>query len=305
MVHSRASAYFQKTGEKIFEIQKIRERWFEYGKTLYRKDGALQPQQDAENHRLSNEPENPEPPVMLSEVRKAVNKLKNNKAPGLDEVSAEMIKAGGETSISVLKSVIDQIWTTGDWPEDWVISELVPLPKVAGTMDCAKHRTISLLAHASKVLLEILRSRLAYFITPQIADEQFGFVSEKGTPEAILVFRNLIEKNMTRQKPEIWIMFIDYEKAFDTVDHDMLWQALEEIGVPQHLIWLVRKLYERASGVIRVLGEHTKSFNFEKGVRQGCILSPMLFNVCGECIMRTVQEKLCDRMGVVVGGRVI
>ena len=170
-----------------------------------------------------------------------------------------MIKAGGETSISVLKSVIDQIWTTGDWPEDWVTSELVPLPKVTGTMDCAKHRTISLIAHASKVLLEILRSRLAYFITPQIADEQFGFVPGKGTSEAILVLRNLIEKNMTRQKAEIWIMFIDYEKAFDTVDHNMLWQALEDIGIPQHLIWLVRKLYERASGVMYAYSENTPS----------------------------------------------
>jgi len=97
-------------------------------------------------------------------------------------------------AVTVLRSIIDRIWENGDWPQDWITSELITIPKVSGTAICGKHRTVSLISHAAKVTLEIIRTRIQYYLEPHIADEQFGFVSGKGTTEAIITLRNFIEK---------------------------------------------------------------------------------------------------------------
>ena len=287
-------------GELLYEEEKIKKRWYEYGKQLFGSDttqsfhAVFQPTADEL-----------EPEVMSSEIRAAIQKLKNDKAAGLDGIYGEMLKAGGETVVQALKTIIDHVWKTGEWPSDWTRSEIITLPKVPGTQECAKHRTISLLCHASKVLLEVLRSRIAQYIMPQIAEEQFGFVTGKGTTEAILTLRNIIEKTVKRQEQQLWLMFVDYAKAFDTVSHSILWKTLIEFGTPKHLVWLLDELYSAATGVIRVTDDHTDQFRFEKGVRQGCIVSPMLFNARGEAIMRQVEESLSDRSGCIIGGRAI
>ncbi|XP_063611722.1 uncharacterized protein LOC134785338 [Penaeus indicus] len=123
-----------------------------------------------------------------------------------------------------MKSIIDEIWRTGEWPELWVMSELVPLPKVPRTQDCTKYRTVSLISHASKILLEILRQRLAHYLVPQIAEEQFGFTAGKGTTEAILVAKK-------QEADQVWFLFVDYSKAFDPVYHYALWKTLLESQV--------------------------------------------------------------------------
>ena len=285
------------TGEMIYDLDKILDRWYEYGKQLYSKDSL--------NVRATtnDKPNEQEPEVLLSEIRQAIKRLKNNKAPGLDNIPAELLKAGGETTVMSLKAIIDQIWETGEWPDDWVMSELITLPKVTGTFECDKHRTISLISHAAKIALEVIRLRVNHFIAPQIAEEQFGLVSGKGTTDAIIVLRNIIEKAVKRKGAKLWILVVDYAKAFDTVNRNALWNTLREFCVPQHLIWLMQKLYSKATGVLRIAGEHTDQFPFEKGVRQGCVLSPMLFNTCGEMIMRILESEIPERAGCIIGGR--
>ena len=96
-------------------------------------------------------------------------------------------------------------------------------------------------------------------------------------------------------------MFIDYSKAFDTVNHVVQWKTLLDYGTPKHLVWLLERLYSEATGVIRVEDGHTDQFPFEKGVRQDCIVSPhILFNACGEAIMRQVEETLYDVMSAII-----
>ena len=96
---------------------------------------------------------------------------------------------------------------------------------------------------------------------------------------------------------------MDYAKAFDAVSHTAFWNTLREFCVPQHLIWLMQKRYSKATGVLRIAGEHTDQFPLEKGVRQGCVLSPMLFNTCGETIMRMLESDISERAGCIIGGR--
>ena len=149
--------------------------------------------------------------------------MKTGKAMGLGGISAEVLKAGGETVVECMKIIIDNIWKTGDWPHDWTLSEIVTMPKVVGTQECNKHRTLSLISHGSKILLDIIRQNVAHYVNPEIAEHQFGFISGKGTTDAMLVLRNLTEKSDRKSKDqELWLMFIDYAKAFDTVTHRAL-----------------------------------------------------------------------------------
>jgi hypothetical protein len=288
-------------GEMLYDTNEILRRWYRYAQDLYQTNEPF----SHNNSRNIPVKENLEPAVLNDEIRDAIRKLKNNKAPGMDGIFGEALKAGGETVVKAVKKIIDQIWTSGKWPKVWSLSELIPLPKTSGAQECSKFRTISLISHAAKILLEIIRSRLAYLLNPEISEVQFGFMPGKGTSDAILALRNIIEKTMKRQNQELWIMFVDYRKAFDTIEHCKMWQALRELGVPEHLIWLIQKLYAKAEGIVRLGREHTQQFPLRRGVRQGCPLSPLLFNACGEYIMRRVQEELQDRSGCIIGGQAI
>ena len=97
----------------------------------------------------------------------------------------------------------------------------------------------------------------------------------------------------------IYFCFIDYAKAFDCVDHNELWKILEEMGIPDHLTCLLRNLYSGQEATVRIGHRTTDRFQIGKGVRQGCILSPCLFNLYAEYIMRNAgwrKQKLESRL---------
>ena len=122
----------------------------------------------------------------------------------------------------------------------------------------------------------------------------FKLVSEKGrgTRDQIANIRWIIKKAREFQK-NIYFCFIDYTKAFDCVDHNKLWKILQEMGIPDHLTCLLRNLYAGQEATVRTRRGTTDWFKIGKGVRQGCILSPCLFNLYAEYIMRNtgLQEE--------------
>ncbi|KAA5657335.1 reverse transcriptase family protein, partial [Pseudomonas aeruginosa] len=169
-------------------------------------------------------------------------------------------------------------------PSDWTRSIILPLHKKGSTKQCDNYRTLALISHASKILLYILNNRIRYYLDEQIPQEQAGFVKGRGTREQILNVRQLIEKGREYNVPFI-MCFIDYSKAFDCVNWSSLWKVLNVLGVPNHLIVLVQSLYIYSQGVVRIDEAVSQPFCFGKGVRQGCILSPILFDAYGEYIL--------------------
>ena len=119
----------------------------------------------------------------------------------------------------------------------------------------------------------------------EIPDVQAGFRKGRGTRDQIANIHWIIEKAREFQK-NIYFYFIDYAKAFDCVDHNKLWKILKEMGIPDHLTCLLRKLYAVQEGTVRAGHGTTDWFQIGKGVLQGCILSPCLFNLYAEYIMR-------------------
>ena len=119
----------------------------------------------------------------------------------------------------------------------------------------------------------------------EIPEVQAGFRKARGTRDQIANICWIIEKEREFQK-NIHFCFIDYAKAFDSVDHKKLWTILKEMKIPDHLTCLLRNLYARQEATIRTGHGTTDCFQTGKGVRQGCILSPCLLNLYAESIVR-------------------
>ena len=114
-------------------------------------------------------------------------------------------------------------------------------PKERQCKECSNYHTIALISHASKVILKILQARLQQYMNHELPDDQAGFRKGRGTRDQIANIRWIIRKAREFQK-NIYFSFIDYTKAFDCVDHNKLWEILQEMGIPDHLICLLRNL---------------------------------------------------------------
>ena len=143
---------------------------------------------------------------------------------------------------------------------------------------------IALISHASKVMLKILQARLQEYVNCEPPDVQAGFRKGIGTRDQIANIRWIMEKAREFQK-NIYFCLIDYAKAFDCVDHNKLWKILKEMGIPDHLTCLLRNLYAGEDATVRAVHGTTDWIQIGKGVHQGCILSPCLFNLYAEYIM--------------------
>ena len=134
-------------------------------------------------------------------------------------------------------------------------------------------------------MLKILQVRLQQYVNRDLPDIQAGFKKGTGARDQIANIRWIIEKAREFQKSTCFC-FIDYVKAFDCVDHNKLREILKEMGIPDHLTCLLRNLYAGQEATVRTEHGTTDWFQIGKGVCQGCILSPFLFNLYAEYIMR-------------------
>ena len=143
---------------------------------------------------------------------------------------------------------------------------------------------LQLISHASKAMLKILQVRLEQYVTHEVPDVQAGFRKDRGTRDQVDSIRWIIDKTRGFQK-NIYFCFIDYAKIFDCVDHNKLRKILKEIGILDHLTCLLRNLYAGQEPIFRTEHGTRDWFQIGKGVHQGCILSPCLFNLYAEYIM--------------------
>ena len=185
----------------------------------------------------------------------------------------------------MLHSIYHQIWKTQQWPQDWKKSVFIPVPKKGNDKECSNYCIIALISHASKVMLKIFQARLQQYVNHELPDGQAGFRKGRGTRDQIANICWIIKKAREFQK-NIYFCFINYAKAFDCVDHNKLWKILKEMGIPDHLTCLLKNLYAGQEATIKIGHGTTDWYQIWKGVHQGCILSPCLFNLYAVYIMR-------------------
>ena len=187
------------------------------------------------------------------------------------------------------------------WPQDWKRSVLIPIPKKGNAKECSNYQTIALVSHASKVMLKILQARLQQYMNCEHPDVQAGFRKGRGTRDQIANVHWIIEKASEFQK-NIYFCSIDYAKAFVCVYHNKLWNILQEMGISDHLTCLLRNLYAGQEATVRTGHGTIDWLQIGKGVHQGCILSPCLFNLYAEYIMQNARLDEAQA-GIKIAGR--
>jgi len=288
---SKSGCLRSKTGEILMEEEEILKRWSEYIAELFDDpDRTFKPFSFSEP--MSG------PSILKSEIKHALEKSKDNKANGPDEISTEMLKMLDEIGLDLIHQLFNKIYDSGKLPEDMLKSEFIALPKKPGATECENHRTISLMSHLTKLLLRILTNRMKKRIHFEIAEEQYGFMPDKGTRNAVFVLKNLAQRSIEMQK-DLYLVFIDYKKAFDRVKHTHLLEMLDNIGIDDKELRLVQNLYFDQLAAIRVNEVTSKWTPIKKGVRQGCVMSPDLFSLYSEIILRAIE----DVPGVRIGGK--
>ena len=290
-----------KNGEILKEPSEVRSRWKEYVEDLY---------QSKNRPKELDEGPTPEdtgdmgPEILKEEVLLAINEMKKNKSEGIDNIPAEILKNLGEKAMSEMVKLCQDIYNTGIWPEDFLQTIMIPLKKKANATVCEEYRTISLLTHASKIMIRIMTRRIQAKVEAdhQLGEDQFGFRKNRGTRDAIGALRILAERSLEHDQ-EVYVCFVDYEKAFDRVDWKKLMQALIRLGIDWKDRRLIRNLYMGQKIRIRIEGEYSEPGEIGRGVRQGCPLSPLLFNIYIEELIREALENL--EVGIKVGGTLV
>ena len=204
-----------------------------------------------------------------------------------------------ETSLLLLVDFFNDIYKSGIIPHDWLRSTFATLPKKANAKFCNEYRTISLMSHILKLFLKIVHGRIYRKCEQSMGDTQFGFRNGFGTREALFGIQVLAQR-CRDVNVDVFACFIDYEKAFDTVNHEKFIDILSELGLDERDIRIIANLYWNQTATIRVEGEISEEVRILQGVRQGCVLSPLLFNLYSERIFRNALEG--RNQGVIVNG---
>ncbi|CAB1102622.1 unnamed protein product [Ectocarpus sp. CCAP 1310/34] len=264
----------------------ILQRWARFFSTLLNtksptlKPGIIErvPQRPAtsDTQRLGDVPE-------IEEVARATKGLKNWKAPGHDSLPAELLKIDDDEPFVLrhLHTILVKVWNGGDIPREWKDATIKVLYKKGDRSNCNNYRGISLLSHVGKVPIKIITNRLSAFCEANniLPEEQCGFRPGRSTVDMLFVVRRLQELGR-RKKIPLYMCFVDLKKAYDSVDREMLWKVLARAGVPAKLIEVIRQLYDGMRARVRMDdGELSDWFFVTQGVRQGCVLSPLLFNI--------------------------
>ena len=171
-----------------------------------------------------------EPDILECEVKWALGSITTNKTSGDDRIPLELFQILKDDAVKVLNSICQQIWKTQQWPQDWKKSVFIPIPKKGSVKECSNYCTIVLISHTNKVMLKILQARLQQFVNCELPDVQAGFRKGRGTRDQIANIHWIIGKAREFQK-NIYFFFINYAKAFDCVDHNKLWEILQEMGI--------------------------------------------------------------------------
>ena len=237
-----------------------------------------------------------------SELIGALRSIANAKTVEQDEIPVELLKIGINHDPTVLREfhrVIKLVWHQREVPQRWRDAVI----KVLHTKDRTErgnYRGISIVAHACKMLLKIVATRLSTYceLRNLLPEEQCGFRQHRSTTDMMFAVRRLQELGRKACVP-LFLCFIDLQKVYDSVDRTLLWQVLTRFGTPPQMIEVIRQFHDGMRACVRSDdGRCPERFEVAQELRQGCVLSPLLFNVFFAVILFVVLERFSKDAGI-------
>nr|KAG5693286.1 hypothetical protein BaRGS_011607 [Batillaria attramentaria] len=275
-----------KNGQIITKEEDQRTRWAEHFKETLNRPPPPVPPDIPPAAQLLDISTNP---PTKTEIIKAIKSLKSGKAAGPDGIPPEALKADIQTSTDMLHPLLRKIWESESVPHDWKKGHLVKLPKKGDLSSCSNWRGIMLLSIPGKVLTRIILERLKTALDKTLREEQAGFRNDRSCTDHIATMRIIIEQSLEWQTP-LYSTFVDFQKAFDSVDREVIWKLMSHYGFPPKFVNIIRQLYEDATCQVIHDGKLTEPFTVRTGVRQGCILSPTIFLMVVDWVMRQATD---------------
>ena len=257
-------------------------------------------------------------PIVKGEVVEALERMGIGKATGIDNMPAEFLRSAmreerfigddGKPRVvrqyllaDALTSLFNKV-LTGTYPTHWSIGAIAPVPKPKGDANVMDdYRGITVGSAISKLYALVIMQRMDAWaeINGYRASTQFGFRRDMGTTHGVFMLRHIIDKYASAKKP-VFTAFIDFRKAYDRVDRNLLWRCLERLGMHGDCLKSLKEMYADVQVQVRVNGKRGHAFTSDVGVKQGDPLSPLLFGLfidrCAEFI-----DTRC--LGVQVGGQ--
>ena len=225
--------------------------------------------------------------ISKEEIKRDIKKLKLGKASGIDNIPSDVLKADIGATTDVLYSLINKIYYKEEIPTEWKMGMLVTIPKKGNLSECKNWRGIMLLSVPSKILCRIILDRMQETVDKKLRKEQAGFRKDKSCTDHIATLMIIAEQCI---ECSLYINFVDFEKAFDSIDRTVLWKLLRHYGLPKQFVTLIKSMHEDFTGHVIFNGQVSEGFQIGTGVRQGCLLSPLLFLTTIDWTMKRSTE---------------
>ena len=215
------------------------------------------------------------------EILAAIKHLKVGKSAGPDNLIPEFFKRSIHIILPVLNKLFNRPFLNGYFPPCWSKSILVPLHKKGDINNTENYRGICLLDVLGKIFTSIINRRVTFFVNlySKISEAQFGFREGYSTVDNAFILNSIIERYLAKKKGKIYVCFVDFKRAFDSVNREKLWAVLKTNGLKGTLMKVIKSMYEGVKTCVRVNGDYTDFFNCDEGLKQGCLLSPILFSM--------------------------
>lgn len=274
---------------ELIEINHIDEKtWVEYLRELFKSKHTHQ--NSLQNYITVND----NVTITFEKVEKTLSQLKNRKSPGQDKIPNELLKYGGKKLTQELFKMIQKILEQHTIPECWKTSTMILMLKKGEPTNPNNYRGINLLDTGLKITTKIIANLINSHTT--LAEEQQGFRCGRSCNDAIFIIRQIAEKSIEYNKPA-FMCFIDLRKAFDRILLKDVIEVLYNRGIPTNIIKTITNIYENNRIQAKIKNKLTTPITVESGIRQGDSLSPVLFNIVMEEIIKRVNTGKGYEMG--------
>ena len=226
------------------------------------------------------------------EFDSVINNMKDGKAMGSDSISNEMIKNSPEIILHILFKFVNLCLKKYLVPKSWCLDLLNPIHKEGNTNNPNNYRGICISYALLKIICSLLNNRIQNQSKGRtiISKNQTGFKANHCTSANLLTLKNVVKKYVTTGEKKLYACFVDFKKACDSVWHKGLFYKMNNNNLSGKVLDLIKDIYKKTKCAIKVKDSVTEFFDYNKGVRQGCPLSPILFNIYVNDIFKIMNE---------------